>query len=112
MVSFGVMSLFTCVPTDLAVQVTHCRLGKDQTLLERTDLSVDNIVDLLTLCLNATFLQFRGKVSQHVHGMAMGSPVSGEIAYLLMEDVDERALTPFSPLLAMLCGCHIHSPPW
>ena len=63
MVSFGVMSLFTCVPTDLAVQVTRRRLGKDQTLLERTDLSVDNIVDLLTLCLNATILQFRGKMS-------------------------------------------------
>ena len=62
MVSFDVVSLFTCVPTDLVVQVARRRLEKDQTLLERTDLSVDDIMDLLTLCLNATFLQFRGKV--------------------------------------------------
>ena len=61
MVSFDV-SLFTSVPTDLAVQVARRRLEKDQTLPERTALVVDDIMDLLTLCLNATFLQYRGKV--------------------------------------------------
>ena len=49
------------------------------------------------LCLNATFLQFRGKVYQQVHGTAMGSPVSVVIANLLMEDVEERVLTTFHP---------------
>ena len=73
-------------------QVARRRLEKDQTLPERTDLSVDNIVDLLTLCLNATFLQFRGKVYQQVHGTAMGSPVSVVIANLVMEH-----LTTFHP---------------
>ena len=100
MVSFDVVSLFTCVPTDLAVQVARRRLEKDQTLLERTDLSVDDIMDLLTLCLNATFLQFRGKVYQQVHGTALGSPVSVVIANLVMEDVEKRALTTFPPLPA------------
>ena len=41
----------------LAVQVARHRLENDLTLPERTDLSVCDIVDLLTLCLNATFLQ-------------------------------------------------------
>ena len=97
MVSFDVVSLFTCVPIDLAVQVTRRRLEKDQTLPERTDPSVDGIMDLLTLCLNATFLQFTGKVYQQVYGTAMGSPVSVVIANLVMEDVGERALTTFHP---------------
>ena len=97
--SFDVVSLFTCVPTDLAVQVARRRLEKDQTLPDRTDLSVDDIMDLLTLCLRTTFLQFRGKAYQQVHGTAMGSPVSVVIANLVMEDVEQRALATF------------HSPP-
>ena len=97
MVSFDVVSLFTCVPTDLAVQVARRRLEKDQTLPERTDLSVDDIMDLLTLCLSATFLQFIGKVYQQVHGTDMGSPVSVVIVNLVMEDIEERALTTFHP---------------
>ena len=54
---------------------------------------------LLTLCLDATFLSFRGKVYQQVHGTAMGFPVSVVVANLVMEDVEERALDSF------------HSPP-
>ena len=99
MVSFDVVSLFTCVPTDLAVQVARSRLEKDPTLPERTILLVDDIVNLLTLCLDATFLEFRGKVYQQIHGAAMGSPVSVVIANLVMEVVEQRALATF------------HSPP-
>ena len=97
MVSFDVVSLFTCVPTDLAVQVASSRLEKDPTLPERTVLLVDDIVSLLTLCLDATCLEFRRKVYQQIHGTAMGSPVSVVIANLVMEDVEQR---PFIPLPA------------
>ena len=62
MISFYVVSLFTCVPTDLAVQVPRRRLENDASFPECTNLTVDDIVDLLTLCLDATFLSFRGKV--------------------------------------------------
>ena len=73
MVSFDVVSLFTCVPTGLAVQVARSRLENNPTLPERTDLQADNIIVLLTLYLNATLLEFGGKVYQQVHGTAMGS---------------------------------------
>ena len=59
MVSFDVVSLFTCVLTVLAVRVARCRLENDASLPERTSLSMDDIVDLLTLCLDAIFLSFR-----------------------------------------------------
>ena len=62
LVCFDVVSLFTCIPTGLAVQVARQRLEKDPSLPGRTDLSVDDFVGLLTLCLDATFLSFRGKV--------------------------------------------------
>ena len=51
MISFYVVSLFTCVPTDLAVQVPRCRLENDASFPECTNLTVDDIIDLLTLCL-------------------------------------------------------------
>lgn len=58
LVSFDVVSLFTCVPIGLAVQVAHCRLENDPLLVERTSLSVYDIMDLLTLCLDDTLLSF------------------------------------------------------
>ena len=82
------------------------RLGNDASLPEHTSLSVDDIINLLTLCLDATFLTFRGKVYKQVRGTAMGSPVSVVVANLVMEDVEERALESFpSPptVLEALC---------
>ena len=61
--------------------------------------SLDDILGLLSLCLDSTFLSFRGKVYRQVHGTAMGSLVSIVIANLVMKDVEERAFATF------------HSPP-
>jgi len=62
LVSFDVVSLFTSVPTDLAIRVARHSLESDTSLSERTSLNVDDIMGLLSLCLGATFLSFRGKV--------------------------------------------------
>ena len=64
----------------------------DESLGDRTSLSPDQIVSLLNLCLGATF---RGKCYQQVFGTAMGSPVSVTVANLVMEDVEQRALSSF-----------------
>ena len=84
LVSFDVVSLFTRVPTSLAVRVSRERLENDSTLPQRTSLSVDEISSLLNLCLEATYLMFDGHVYQQVHGTAMGSPVSVIVANLVM----------------------------
>ena len=93
--SFDVVSLFIRVPTDLAVQVSRERLENDPSLLQRTSLSVDDISSLLSLCLEATYLVFEGRVYQQVHRTAMGSPVSVVVANLVMEDIERRALATF-----------------
>ena len=62
---------------------------------DRTLLSVGSIVSLLELCLNATYLQFKGNFYQQTQGTAMGSPMSVTIANLVMEDVKQHALNSF-----------------
>ena len=95
LISFDVVSFFTKIPRDLAINVAHRKLEHDSSLSDRTMLSVDDVVQLLEFCLNATYLTFRDQVFQQVHGMAMGSPVSVVIANMVMENVEERALTTF-----------------
>ena len=79
-----------------ACRVAEQRLVADDSLGDRASLSLDQIVSLLQLCLNATFVTFRGKFYQQVYGTAMGSPVSVTVANLVMEEVEQRALS-FSP---------------
>ena len=57
---FDVVSLFTSIPTALALQVTKNRLECDLTISERTNLSVDNIMKLLEMVLDNNFFVFNG----------------------------------------------------
>ena len=106
LVSFDVVSLFTNIPVELAVDVARRRLEADPSLDSRTSLTADELVRLLAFCLNATYLSFRGCVFQQTFCTAMGSPVSVSVANLVMEDVEERALSSFDidlPFLEEVC---------
>ncbi len=92
LVSFDVVSLFTRIPTNLAVQVARQCIQDDSSLQERTSLTPSEIVSLLELCLNATYFAFRNTYYQQIHGTAMGSPVSVVAADLVMES---RALSTY-----------------
>lgn len=72
-VSFDVVSLFTCVPVELAVEVANQRLSLDEDLPNHTSLIVQEIMRLLSFCLNATCLSFHGEKYQQTFGTAMGS---------------------------------------
>ena len=86
---------FTKVPVDLTVKGAHERLSMDTSLIERISLSADQVVKLLRFCLDATFLSYRGDFYQQTFGTAMGSPVSVTVANLVMEDVEQRALSSY-----------------
>ena len=95
LVSFAVFSLFTKVPTTLAVRVASDRLKADPSLPERTALSPAEVTRLLTFCLGATYLCYRGEWYRQTFGTAMGSQVSVTVANLVLEDVEERALASY-----------------
>ena len=95
MVSFDVVSLFTRVPVDDALQVISRLLQEDTTLTGRTSIPPDDLCALIQLCLEATYFHFRGAFYQQVQGVAMSPPPlppSPIVANIYMEDFEKRAL--------------------
>ena len=95
MVSFDVISLFTKISVDLAKTIVLERLKKDDTLDDRSDLTLTDIMTAVNLCLDNTYLYFHGKFYHQIFGFAMGSPISVIIANLVMENVEEGAMSTF-----------------
>ena len=91
LVSFDVKSLFTSIPVNEAINICRRKLEGDNTLGERTDMSADTIVQLLSFCLKSTEFQYDGTHYRQLDGVAMGSPVSPVIADIFMEDLEDQA---------------------
>ena len=90
LVSFDVKSLFTNILLQLALQCT------ETAILQSTDplpLPTEDIMDLLNLCLTSTYFQYNGKHYKQLHGTAMGSPVSVVVAEIVMQNIEESALS-------------------
>ncbi|XP_072039623.1 uncharacterized protein [Amphiura filiformis] len=92
MVSYDVTGLFTNTPVPDALRVIRRRLEEDVTLPDRTTLSVDDVMELLTFCATSTYMMGLGKIYQQREGFAMGSPVSLLASNIFMEWFEVRAL--------------------
>ena len=74
------------------------------TMEDRTALDVEEIIMLLQLCLNATYICFRGRNYEQTFGTAMGSPVSVMVANLVMEEIEEIAPSTYhTPACSTCC---------
>ena len=92
MVSFDVVSFFTKIPVELALEVAQCRLMDWTEFENHTNWSIEDVGQGGKICLESTFLHVRGKNYKQVFGMAMGSPVSAVVANIIMEDIESRAV--------------------
>ena len=92
MVSFDVESLFTNVPIEGAVRAALCKVENHHGLADRTNVTPTQTGDLLKFVLRSTYFQNSGLIYEQKDGAAMGSPVSAVIAYLYMEEFEERAI--------------------
>ena len=93
MVSFDVTSLFTSIPVDLALNITKDKLERDRQLSIRTNISISNILRLLEFVLKNSYFTYKNDYYKQISGCAMGSPISATIANLVLEHVEEVALT-------------------
>ena len=93
-VSFDVVSLFTSIPIDRAIEVARKRLLAGDSLEERTYLTVDGVCKLLEFCLGATYLAYKGSYYQQTYGTAMGSPVSVTVANLVYGRLGGNCVSP------------------
>ena len=57
---------------------------------EWTDLSVDQIVELITICLKTTYFSYNNKFFLQQHGCAIGSAVSPIVVSLYMERFEQE----------------------
>ena len=89
-VSFDVKSLFISIPLQLALQCTETAIQQSTVKLP---LPTEDIMDLLNLCLTSTYFQCNGKHYKQLHGTAMGSPVSVVVPEIVMQHVEEPALS-------------------
>ena len=79
LVSFDVVSLFTMVPINDALN----RIA---------DIFPDDITGLFKHCLTTTYFQYNHEFYEQLDGVAMGSPISPVIANFYMEYFEEKAL--------------------
>ena len=70
--SYDVTVSFTSVPIDPVLNVIKDLLEQDDTLWDRTVLSVQNIIEHLGFCLHNTYFSFQNKFYEQVEGTAMG----------------------------------------
>ncbi|BHF79945.1 hypothetical protein SprV_0702306900 [Sparganum proliferum] len=90
-ISFDVVALFSSIPHDLAIDsVARC--------LEQSPIGIptEHVLDMLKLCLK-NYCQFDGKYYQQVKGTPMGSPISGLLAELVLQRLEQDVVPTFEP---------------
>ena len=87
--SYDVKALFTHVSIRPALKIIQKLLEEDQTLPQRSTMTVNNITCLLEFCLTSTYFTFQETFYEQVEGASVGSPISSIVANLYMEDFEK-----------------------
>ncbi|XP_060765135.1 uncharacterized protein LOC132873505 [Neoarius graeffei] len=80
-------------PTGATIQIVQDKLKTDRTLKKRTNLTVQDITQLLQFIATSTYFQFRNTIYRQKEGFAMGDPLSAIMCGFFMEDLEQKALT-------------------
>jgi len=89
LISLDVISLFTNIPKNLAIDSINKRWNDINrgTIIPKTE-----FITAINLILKSTFFVFNNRIYKQKCGMLMGSPLSPIIADLVMQDLEAKAL--------------------
>ena len=76
----------------MALQGTETAIKRSNTKLL---ILTQDIMELVTLCLNSTYFQYNGKHYKQLHGTAIGSPVSVIVVEIVMQAFEERDIATY-----------------
>ena len=71
------------------------RLSSDCTLVDRTNLRVNDIIKAFDICMEATFYAYNQTTYQQIFGCPMGSPLSPVLACMVTEVIKQNAIETF-----------------
>ena len=91
MVSLDEVNLFTKVPTDETLGMVHNRLAADPLLAECTCILTDNLMEMLTFCVETTHFRMGSAIYRQEEVLAVGSLLSPVLANIYMEYFKEMA---------------------
>jgi len=87
--SFDVISLFTNVPMELAVEGINKRRHHFE---HATKIPMDEFLLTIKFILTSTYFTFNNTIYKQTYGTPMGSPLSPIIAEIVMQDLEENVL--------------------
>ncbi|XP_035701311.1 uncharacterized protein LOC110862299 [Folsomia candida] len=98
-VSYDVVSLFTKVPIPETLIYIEKLLKKYKDLDKLTTLTVQDIMELLEICLSSTYFKYNGQYYRQKEGAAMGSPLSPIIAELFLQMLENSIIKNFRDII-------------
>ena len=89
LVSFDVVSLFTCIP----IQLVRKSIFKHWTEIEEnTSICLDIFWEITEFCIECSYFALQGEYYKQKFGTAMGNPLSPIIADMVLEDLLDEAI--------------------
>lgn len=87
--SFDVVNLYTNVPVDETIKVLEQNLRDNSNLLPK---AIDELIILTRTIIKQNYFQFNNEFYTQNEGLAMGSPLSGILAELFLNDLENKYL--------------------
>ena len=89
LISLDVVSLFTNIPLDMAV---NCIQDRWEFISRNCTIPMNEFLTAIRLVLHSTYFIFNDTIYQQTYGTPMGSPLSPIIADIVMQDLESKSL--------------------